>query len=234
MPRIASPSRTTGVAKAGDHRIETVFDTEKITPLGEEVGQRKGGVGTAQSVAPAVKADAGLGRILAQGHAEVIKDPAFRIFGIVRRVGIAGVHVLAVADLLVAAPASRKPLFVGRDVYPSREPVAGHLRQVNPLHVVAFRTFSRPDGDDGPFTVEQRDLSVRNHDAVAVFGSEREALRVSGASDACDQGDRSHRESNVQGPSPGSAHPATEGAAATGPRGARGAAAAALRVRSRR
>src|SRR5229473_3976123 len=27
MPRIASPSRTTGVVKAGDHRIETIFDT---------------------------------------------------------------------------------------------------------------------------------------------------------------------------------------------------------------
>src|SRR5260370_1699345 len=197
MPRIASPSRTTGVAKAGDHRIETVFDTEKITPLGEEVGQRKGGVGSSQSGAAAVKGESGLGRILAESHAEMIKDPAFRVFGIVRRVRIAGVHVLAVADLLVAAPASRKPLFVGRDEYPSREPVAGHLRKVNPLDVVAFRTFSRPDGNDGPFPVEQRDLSVRNHDAVADFGPERKALRVSGASDARDHDDQSHQEPNV-------------------------------------
>src|SRR5260370_38813288 len=154
MPRIASPSRATGVAKAGDHRIETVFDTEKITPLGEEVGQRKGGVGTAQSVAPAVKVDAGLGRILAESHAEMIKDPAFRVFGIVRRVRIAGVHVLAVPDRLIAARASRKPLFVGRDEYPSREPGAGHLRKASPLDCVAFRPFSRRDVTDRPFRSE--------------------------------------------------------------------------------
>src|SRR4029077_11058242 len=55
MPRTASPSCATGVAKAGSHGIEVVVGMDEIAPLLDVVGQRKRHVRSAPAVAPAVE-----------------------------------------------------------------------------------------------------------------------------------------------------------------------------------
>jgi hypothetical protein len=78
-------------------------------------------------------------------------------------------------------------------VYPSREPIAGQLRQVNLLDVAAaYRTSTLLDGDNGPFTVKQRNRAVGNNDVIAVRGAKPEVLRMSSVSDTRDQDSDSH------------------------------------------